>query len=53
LLVDQDCEPTQSLCPCDRAIIYASNYFSKNIILATSPSPEIISLSKTGANIYL
>jgi hypothetical protein len=26
LLVEQYYEPTQSLCPCDHAIIYASNY---------------------------
>jgi hypothetical protein len=37
LLVEQYCEPTQSLCPCDHAFIYASSYFSKTIILATSP----------------
>jgi hypothetical protein len=36
LLVEQYCEPTQSLCPCDHAFIYASSYFSKTIILATS-----------------
>jgi hypothetical protein len=29
LLVEQYCEPTQSLYPCDHAIIYASNYFPK------------------------
>jgi hypothetical protein len=37
LLVEQYGEPTQSLCPCDHAFIYASSYFSKTIILATSP----------------
>jgi hypothetical protein len=37
LLVEQYYEPTQSLCPCDHAFIYASSYFSKTIILATSP----------------
>jgi hypothetical protein len=37
LLVEQYCEPTQYLCPCDHAFIYASSYFSKTIILATSP----------------
>jgi hypothetical protein len=40
LLVEQYCEPTQSLCPCDHAFIYASSYFSKTIILATSPLPN-------------
>jgi hypothetical protein len=28
-------------------------FFSKNIILATSPSPKLFYLSKTRANIYL
>jgi hypothetical protein len=31
LLVDQDCEPTKSPCPCDHAIICASSYFSKTL----------------------
>jgi hypothetical protein len=29
LLVEQDYESTQSVCPCDHAIIYASSYFPK------------------------
>jgi hypothetical protein len=38
LLVEQYCEPTQFLCACDHAFIYASSYFfPKTIILATSP----------------
>jgi hypothetical protein len=40
LLVEQYCEPTQSLCPCDYAFIYASSYFSTTIILATPPFPN-------------
>jgi hypothetical protein len=36
LLIEQYCEPTQSLCPCDHSFIYASSYFSKTIILAAS-----------------
>jgi hypothetical protein len=31
LLVEQDCEPTQSLCPCDHAIIDTSSYFPKTL----------------------
>jgi hypothetical protein len=42
LLVDHYCEPTQTLCPCGHAFIYASSYFSKTIILATSPFFQII-----------
>jgi hypothetical protein len=53
LLVEQYCEPTQSLCPCDHAFIYASSYFSKTIILATSPFLKLFYLSKTRAKIYL
>jgi hypothetical protein len=37
LLVKHYCEPTQTLCPCGHAFIYASSYSSKTIILATSP----------------
>jgi hypothetical protein len=29
LLIEHHCEPTQSLCPCDHALIYASSYFPK------------------------
>jgi hypothetical protein len=42
LLVEQYCEPTQSLCPRDHTFIYTSSYFSKTIILATSPLFQII-----------
>jgi hypothetical protein len=31
LLVEQDCEPTQSLCPCDHAIIYTYIYFPNTL----------------------
>jgi hypothetical protein len=37
LLAEHYCEPAQTLCPCGHAFIYASSYFSKTIILATSP----------------
>jgi hypothetical protein len=37
VLIAHHCEPTQSLCPCDHALIYASSYFCKTIMLANSP----------------
>jgi hypothetical protein len=31
LIVEQDSETTQSLCPCDHAIKYASSYLPKKL----------------------
>jgi hypothetical protein len=53
LLVEPDCEPTQSLCPCDHVISNATSYFAKALSWQPLLFQMILFFPKQQAKIYL